>query len=148
MDEYRIIAYGGRELAIVELLLHERRLRILQKLTFGDWISSVLLYENAEASTNEHVLEFCVLSAHSVATRVAANPQGSSWRILNSCKSTEKSTLYCSHLMGKRWCDTVVFGGTALGELIVWTIDEDTLRSVYQRHSGHNVRFINFIEYI
>lgn len=131
---YSIIVYGGRELAILKLRQHD--LTIIQQLKFRDWISAAHLYGSAN-----DILEFCVLSSHSVAFHVKADTREKTWRTLNKSSCVEKATLYCSRIFGRCWSDTTILGGTALGELIIWTVaDGDALRQVYQRHSGHNVK--------
>lgn len=127
--------YGGRELVIIELI--EQRLRVIQTLEFRDWISSVQIYDEIIAGD---ILEFCVLTSHSVAYRIEADLQKATWRTVATCRCVEKSTLYCSRIIGRRWSDTTILGGTALGELIIWTVGvEDTPRKVLQRQFGHNV---------
>lgn len=134
---HRIIAYGGRDLAIIEL--NDNHLTIIQTKKIGDWISSVHLYENDENNTCDSY-EFCVLSSHSVAYRIQANNVNKSWNLLTKSSCIEKSTLYCSRIIGKQWKNTTVFGGTALGELIIWNVNSDCVScEVYHRLSGHNV---------
>lgn len=134
---HHIVAYGGRDLAILEL--NQNQLTIIQTIQFCDWINSIRLYENA-TNTICDSFEFCVLSSHSVAHRLQANNAEKTWNLLTKSGCIEKSTLYCSRIIGTDWENTKIFGGTALGELIIWSVKSDCLScEVYHRLSGHNV---------
>lgn len=131
-----VIVYGGRELAILTNV-GKSDVKILQCLALQDWISTLHIYEpTQDASTR-----FCVVTSHSFAMEIEADELGA-WKILNRSASVDKSTLYCSKVLGADWASTTVFGGTALGELIVWSVqNEDVAREVIHRVSGHNVSF-------
>lgn len=132
--------YGGREIAI--LLLLEKQLELITRLTLNDWISSVKVYR--PIASNE--ITFCVVSAHSVASEFTVNRNGK-WSIKHKSSCVDKCTLYCSFIIGNHWTDTVIFGGTAFGELIIWkaNTNESSTCDVLQRLSGHNVTiYIHF----
>lgn len=76
---------------------------------FSDGISSSKFLENGE---------ICVLTAHSVLLRISQVE--ASFSILDKLSSVDKSTLYCSHLVGSTWEDLIVFGGNAFGEVLIW----------------------------
>lgn len=129
-----VVVYGGKELAILKNV-GEPNVELVQCLALNDWISTVHIYE----STDETTIRCCVLTSHSFAMEIEANDSGG-WEILNRSASVDKSTLYCSMLMGAHWSATIVFGGTALGELIIWsTKSGDLARDIIHRISGHNV---------
>lgn len=57
----------------------------------------------------------------------------------------DKSTLYSSYILGKKWNTTIIFGGTALGNLIIWKINDNSTQSnIIHRLTGHNVISIKF----
>lgn len=129
-----IVAYGGREVAILYLL--EQQLELITRLSLNDWISSVHIYEPIV----DDELSFCVVSAHSVASEFTVNRNGK-WNIKNKSTCVDKCTLYGSFIIGNRWTETVIFGGTAFGELIIWKANQcnGSACDVLQRLSGHNV---------
>lgn len=134
-----VVAYGGRELAILRLKSDE--LELIQRLEIHDWVNSVLLYENQD----EAELEFAVLTSHSAVFRIRADNINCTWKILDKAASVEKSTLYCSRMIGREWNETTVFGGTALGELIIWQVKSGSSScEVFHRLLGHNVSFVLF----
>lgn len=136
-NQHYILAYGGREIAILKLI--ENGLKIIQCNEFRDWISSVNLYDKKNAE-EKGILEFAVLTSHSEAFLVQTDNESGTWRIIDQSSCVEKSTLYCSRQLGERWDNTTVLGGTALGELIIWTIQSGSkLCQVHHRLSGHNV---------
>lgn len=129
-----VIVFGGKELALLTKV-GQPDVELLQCLALNDWISTVHIYEPPEVATSR----FCVLSSHSSAMEFEANETGA-WKIANRSASVDKSTLYCSIALGTQWSTTTVFGGTALGELIVWSVKSDDLaREIIHRVSGHNV---------
>lgn len=108
---------------------------VLKCLAFSDWISTVHVYERTESNS----VRMCVLTAHSLAMEIEVDETGA-WKISSRSASVDKSTLYCSMAMGSRWSTTTVFGGTALGELIIWSVQTgDLAREIIHRISGHNV---------
>lgn len=135
-----VVVYGGRELAILENV-GEPNVNVLQCLTLNDWISTVHIYE----STDDACIHFCALTSHSLAMEIEAD-ELSAWKIVNRSASVDKSTLYCSKVLGTHWSSTTVLGGTALGELIVWSVKSgDVAREIIHRVSGHNVSVDRFM---
>lgn len=129
-----VVVYGGRELAILANV-GEPNVNVLQCLALNDWISTVHIYKSIENAT----IHFCALTSHSLAMEIEANELGV-WKIVNRSASVDKSTLYCSKVLGTQWSTTTVLGGTALGELIVWSVKSgDVAREIIHRLSGHNV---------
>lgn len=115
-------------------------INIIKTLSLNDWISSVHVYKSELSESDQ--ISFCVLSAHSVATEIEINQQGD-WKVLNRSSCIDKCTLYCSKIVGDRWLETVIFGGNAFGELIVWTVGKDSQpRNVIHRLTGHNVSIL------
>lgn len=130
-----VVAYGGREVAIL-LLTSDNHLKLLTCLALNDWISSIRVYE----PTSNDEVSFCTVSGHSVASEFNVNLMGK-WNTQNKASCTDKCTLYCSFITGNRWNETTIFGGTAFGELIIWTANgNDSTREVIHRLPGHNVR--------
>lgn len=116
------------------------KINIIKTLSLNDWISSVHVYKSELSESDQ--ISFCVLSAHSVATEIEINQQGD-WKVLNRSSCIDKCTLYCSKIVGDRWLETVIFGGNAFGELIVWTVGKDSQpRNVIHRLTGHNVSIL------
>lgn len=129
-----VIVYGGKELAILTNV-GQSDVKIVQCLALSDWCSTAHVYETHEATS----IRFCALTSHSCAMEIEANSSGA-WNIVNRSASVDKSTLYCSRIIGRKWSTTIVFGGTALGELIIWSVkSDDFVRQVIHRVSGHNV---------
>lgn len=129
-----VVVYGGKELAILSKV-GEPNVEVLQYLALSDWISTVHIYEPTETAT----FRFCVLTSHSLAMEIDVDESGA-WKMVNRAASVDKSTLYCSMVLGTQWSSTTVFGGTALGELIVWQVKSgDVAREIIHRVSGHNV---------
>lgn len=127
------MVHAGREVAI--LLLAGKELQLITRLTLNDWISSILVYE----PTSSDEISFCVVSAHSVASEFTVKRNGK-WSINNKSSCVDKCTLYCSFIIGNRWTETTIFGGTAFGELIIWKTNNESLPcEVLHRLSGHNV---------
>lgn len=129
------IVFGGKELAILTNV-GLPNIQVLQCLVLSDWISTVHIYELSTDAT----IRFCALTSHSLALGIEASESNGSWKIANRSASVDKSTLYCSKVLGTQWPRTTVFGGTALGELIVWSVQNgDLAREIIHRVSGHNV---------
>lgn len=140
-ERHLVAVYGGRELAIFELFRNE--LTKVQNLVFNDFISNVCLYICDDHQLNS--VEFCVLSSHSVAYCLGTKSENRKrWRILNRSACEDKSVLYSSFLLGKQWSKTTCFGGTAFGDLFIWTIqDKCSDCEVLQRITCHNVSVIH-----
>lgn len=128
-----VVVYGGREVAIF-LLRDDLDLKLITRLTLNDWISTIRVYK----PISNDVVSFCVVSAHSVASEFNVNINGK-WSIEHKSSCVDKCTLYCSLIIGDSWEKTTIFGGTAFGELIIWTPNGESPREVFQRVTGHNV---------
>lgn len=131
-----IVVYGGKEITIF-LLSEDQQLKLITRLTLNDWISSIRLYKTISSDA----VSFCVVFAHSVASQFNVNINGK-WSIEHKSTCVDKCTLYCSSIIGNSWEETTIFGGTAFGELIIWTPDGESPREVFQRVTGHNVIWI------
>lgn len=129
-----VVVNGGKELAIL-ILCKDKQLQLVKCLELNDWISSVQVYE----PTASDEISLCVVSAHSVASEFNVNINGK-WKIQNKSTCVDKCTLYCSHIIGNRWDKTIIFGGTAFGELIIWQANGNgSVCEVLHRLCGHNV---------
>lgn len=106
----------------------------------SDWINSLNLYENDPNS-------FCCLTSHSVALKCSILWEASNQASIGISKKLlcpDKSTLYSSLIRGTTWSTTIIFGGTALGDIFIWKeIDDEAI--VLHRLTGHNVNSIKFI---
>lgn len=130
-----IVIHGGREIAVA-VLNDNNDFRIIKRLAFNDWISSVHLYK----IVTDDAIKFCALTAHNVALEMEFELDGK-WRIKNRQSCIDKCTLYCSLIFGNHWQNTTIFGGNAFGELIIWNIvDSLGACEILHRLSGHNVR--------
>lgn len=128
-----MVVYAGREVAI--LLNQNKDLKLVTRLELNDWISSVHVYE----PTSNDSVSFCIVSAHSVASEFKVYSSGK-WSIEHKSSCLDKCTLYSSLIIGSKWHETTIFGGTAFGELIIWRVNEEgSPCEVLQRVSGHNV---------
>ena len=92
----------------------------------SDWISSIKMLDDGQV---------VVMTAHSIVAllEIVAGQLVIKFKI----KCEESSTLYCSHINGTRWDDLIFFGGTALGELIIWK-RQDASSLILQRQFLHN----------
>lgn len=62
----------------------------------------------------------------------------------NKLSCPDKSTLYSSLILGTTWKSTVIFGGTALGDVFIWSEIDDKIR-ILHRLAGHNVNFYQIL---
>ncbi|KAJ6638476.1 WD repeat-containing protein 6 [Pseudolycoriella hygida] len=132
--EFDVIVYGGRELALIRI--NDQKIIPVKSVRLSDWISSIHFYDDEPNS-------FCCLTSHSVAVRFVIQ-----WSLENgvyeatvdvagklSC--SDKSTLYSSLILGTAWSSTILFGGTALGQVFIWhEIDGEAV--IVHRLDGHN----------
>ena len=80
-----------------------------------------------------------LLTSHGIAIKCKFTTTGI--EIVKTVSSSEISFLYCSLIHGSSWSQSVFFGGTALGEISIWQIDEADTVNIMHRVSGHNVSF-------
>lgn len=129
-----VIVYGGREIALIEIHGEDDQLKIVHSFELTDWISTVHIYKCVGGES----MRICLLTSHSLAIEFGINATGAIKVNRSACE--DKCTLYSSLIKGTEWDGTTCFGGTALGELIVWTVGGNCLdRTVQHRLSGHNV---------
>lgn len=134
-----IVCHGGRQ--FVQLVLDRQRLTrcrtTIQRTLINDLISSTHIYE--------YGFEMALLTAHGVAIRMGLDwhlNQGGQ-AIIETAKCPDKSTLYCSHIAEEDkayggWFNSIFFGGTAFGELIMWRcVDQEP--TILLRMDCHNV---------
>lgn len=69
-----------------------------------DWISS--------AKILSPTYEIAFITAHSVAINLVVDYVAKTCRILKKSVCKDKSTLYCSYILGDMWENLTVFGGT------------------------------------
>lgn len=100
-----LLVHGGCELIVFDTAT----LREKARGKFSDGISSSKFLENGE---------ICILTAHSVLLRLSLEEK--TFNILEKLTSVDKSTLYCSHLVGTIWEDLTIKGGNAFGEVLIW----------------------------
>uniref|UniRef100_W8BXL6 tRNA (34-2'-O)-methyltransferase regulator WDR6 n=2 Tax=Ceratitis capitata TaxID=7213 RepID=W8BXL6_CERCA len=113
----KIIVHGEKECMLMEYDYtdNEYTFRELNRFQLSDWISSASFLQDSN--------EFMLLTAHSVVLRILyeeSKDRGNSCRIISMCSSSDKSTLYCSHIHGRSFDDLVIFAGNAFGELLIW----------------------------
>lgn len=124
-SEDSLLVNGGCELVVFE----EATLKEKARGKFSDGISSSKFLETGE---------ICVLTAHSVLLRISQVE--TSFNILDKLSSVDKSTLYCSHLVGSNWEDLIVLGGNAFGEVLIWktliTLEKVPLLHRISAHQG------------
>lgn len=76
-----------------------------------------------------------ILTAHGFLglVEIVENSQA---RILRKLQCGENSTLYCSLIYGDSWESLTIFGGTALGELVIWRADDGRILNRQFLHNG------------
>lgn len=129
-----IYVYGGRWLAVCQL--ESNSISIRTRVQLSDVISSV------RCNPQSHLC--CLVTTYNVA-----------FAFYNHClelgqKSVceERSTLYCSHISFEQglegdpeWCKTtVIYGGTAFGEVLVWRPHESGKSEILYRFATPRVR--------
>lgn len=128
-----ICVHGGRFLAICEL---SDQFRILAQCKLNDVISSAII----NASDNSTV---DLVTTYNVAVQLRSN-EGKRIEIVKKSVCEERSTLYCSHIrfgdsIGT-WTNIRIFGGTALGEVLIWSPDSSGQSRISYRFSNPRVR--------
>ncbi|XP_011191052.2 WD repeat-containing protein 6 isoform X2 [Zeugodacus cucurbitae] len=116
-NEGRIIIHGEKECMLMQYIYeeYEYTFKELSHFRLTDWISSARFLLNPN--------EFVLLTSHSVVLRFKYEEnagQGNSCKVTAKSSSSDKSTLYCSHIRGRIFEDLVIFGGNAFGELLIW----------------------------
>lgn len=107
-DAYQIVCSAGRDLLVTEIFDNKFQNSFITKIS--DWISAIKILKDGFVA---------VLTAHNVALLLELNDGKAVIKVKLRCD--ENSTLYCSHIHGSSWLDLTFFGGTALGELVIWT---------------------------
>jgi WD40 repeat protein len=123
---YQIIFAAGRELISVQLVNSQFQNAFASHIS--DWICSVNIH-----NTNE----FSFLTKHNIAVLASIDLTNKSLKVLKKSRLIDKATLYCSLLSGNSWNETVIFCGTALGELLVWS-PIDCPGMILSRKMAHN----------
>lgn len=129
-DTYYGVIYGGREFMILHIDENEIIFKSITRIS--DWINNIQIYQS-------ELNKICVLTSHSVALQIIHDPELNCTKEMDRISCVDKSTLYTSCLFGEKWLNTTVFGGTALGDLIIWSLSPENKGAVLQRLSGHNV---------
>ncbi|CRK93993.1 CLUMA_CG007519, isoform A [Clunio marinus] len=106
-DAYKVVCSAGREVLVTNVIDNKFCESVLFKIS--DWISSIKILEN------ESII---VMTAHSLVSLIKI-VEGKPI-IETKLRCEENSTLYCSQIQGSCWNNLTFFGGTALGELLVW----------------------------
>lgn len=107
--------YGGRYLALC--IIHpenNHQLEILSHCKLADCISSVSA--NPSSSKALHLV-----TTYNVAVEIIVDERASF--VISRKSVCERSTLYCSHMRQSedgQWTGLMIFGGTALGEVLIW----------------------------
>lgn len=92
----------------------------------SDWVSSIKVLSNGTVA---------VVTAHNFAALLEVDNETAV--VKDKLRCDENSTLYCSHIHGSSWDDLTFFGGSALGELLVWRKTE-TASEIIHRQFLHN----------
>lgn len=132
----KICVYGGRYLAICEL--KNERISLIGKCKLTNVISSVR--PNALNWT-----DIDVVTTYNVAVKLRMNISEGVLEIIRKSVCVERSTLYCSHIRSADaqdgWTSLRIFGGTALGEVLIWSPNESGRSEILYRFSTPMVRF-------
>lgn len=121
-------ASAGREILCTEIADNEFRHSVSFKLS--DWISSLKVLDDGSVAC---------LTAHNIAVllELTCNKLAIKEKLL----CDENATLYCSHISGTSWNELTFFGGTALGELVVWTKHESQPKILLRQFLHNGVIF-------
>lgn len=138
-DYWKICVYGGRYLAICELLPKEEntdKIKLISKCRLTDVISSAKICPG-----DYRILD--LITTYNVALRMRLN-EDNKWEVVRKSVCEERSTLYCSHISYEEesgeWCKMRLFGGTALGEVVFWRPEESGKSRISYRFSNPRVR--------
>ena len=107
-SNYQVACAAGREILHAEIVDKKIQSSFVTKIS--DWISNISVL-----STGLVV----VVTSHNIAALLSTTDQKAI--IKDKLRCDENSTLYCSCIYGNEWENIYFFGGTALGELVVWT---------------------------
>lgn len=98
----------------------------IQKLILNDWISCVKVYD----SNN-----LLIVTGHNVAIELEIDTNNQvEIRQIVACE--DNSTLYCAKIEGISYDTSLIFSGTALGELVLWNPKKT---NILYRIAAHNV---------
>ena len=120
-NSYQVACAAGREVLHAEIV--DKKIQSSFVIKLSDWISNVSILSNGSV---------VVVTSHNIAALLSITDQKA--EIKEKLRCVENSTLYCSFIYGKEWENLHFFGGTALGELVVWT----KTSGIIYRHFLHN----------
>lgn len=114
---------AGREILFGKVI--ENKFKESYKTKFNDWISSVKILDDGNV---------IALTAHNFLGLI--QQQNLTAHVVKKIECGENSTLYCSFIYGKCWDDLIIFGGTALGELVIWKSIDGQIQNRQFLHNG------------
>lgn len=114
---YRVACAAGKELLLSDIVDNEFENSRIVKLS--DWISSTQFIQR----------DLAIMTAHSQIAILNKDD-----KIYRKIHCDETSTLYCSFIYVESSNQLLFFGGTALGELLVWTEKKTIFRQFL--HNG------------
>ncbi|XP_055389801.1 uncharacterized protein LOC129618813 [Condylostylus longicornis] len=118
-----VLVYGERQFI---LFSNERNdFKLIYSGRINDWISSGKLLQNDK---------FCLVTGHLTAIELEYNRELQTCTIINKSFCFDKTTLYCSSILGKTWDDLIIFGGTAMNVIVFRPLSSN----IIQRLSGNN----------
>lgn len=83
------------------------------------------------------------LTGHNIAQQIFIDVNNGKHTFCDKSWSQDSSTLYCSKICGENWERTIIFAGTALGDVLVWRpidgISSEERAPILHRLSGHKV---------
>ncbi|XP_055842868.1 WD repeat-containing protein 6 [Episyrphus balteatus] len=106
----KLLIYGENEFIFIEQ--NDLSFQLLYRGCLSDWISSGKLMQDEGT--------FLLVTAHSVAILLKYSDESQSCEIIDKISCTDKSTLYCSYIYGSSWDSSLILGGNAFGELLIW----------------------------
>lgn len=121
---FQVAASAGREILFTQIA--DNKFQHSTSFKLSDWISSIKVLENGLVAS---------MTAHNIVALLELVETELVIREKLLCE--ENATLYCSHISGTSWNDLIFFGGTALGELVVW-IKHESLPKILLRQFLHN----------
>lgn len=128
-NSYRIACTAGREVFVTALQNNTFQRDFYIKAVFNDWILNIKYLDDGSIAA---------VTAHNIALLLAI--EENQLVIKQKLKCDNNSTLYCSHIHGNLWNNLTFFGGTALGELVIWKQrkEKDERAETLYQHGLHN----------
>jgi hypothetical protein len=129
-DSYQVACAAGRELLLVDIV--DNKFQNTRITRFSDWIQTVKVLRDGSVA---------VMTAHNLVALLKTDDGKT--LMTKKLRCDESSTLYCSAIHGEDWNELLFFGGTALGELVVWKkgVEEGDSHIIHRQFLHNGVIF-------